>query len=337
MTGRRAGSVGKASRRRRLRPITWGCESGDAHVLQPLVSGTTVTARRLSQGLALSLAALTWWVLISQPVVIEPELAMEIHVALLVVVALFFGLSFLALRLATGGSATYWSMNRTDQVRPIVWMELATVGIMLSAGMVLHWLGRGDPASAKITYLLTGTLVPAAFLQFGLVTWPSRLSHPGRLRLLLIAGLAICLAAAWSYTGYSTTPDKIDIPPVPDLIVTVGAVIVGATFEEIVFRVLLLTALLDRTGSRFQAVFLSSVVFGLMHVPGALADPIMHGDWVFLQQVAFEYAPEFLMQTMVGLLLGVLWLRTGSITLIAATHAILNMGNFMATGLLAYG
>jgi membrane protease YdiL (CAAX protease family) len=163
------------------------------------------------------------------------------------------------------------------------------------------------------------------------------LSHPGRLRLLLIAGLAICLAAAWSYAGYSTIPDKIDIPPVPDLIVTVGAVIVGATFEEIVFRVLLLTALLDRTGSRFQAVFLSGVAFGLMHVPGALADPIMHGDWVFLQQVAFGYAPEFLMQTLMGLLLGVLWLRTGSITLIAATHAILNMGNFLATGLLAYG
>ncbi len=296
-----------------------------------------MTSRRLSQLLAFALAALTYWVLVSRPGVVDPEFAGTIYAAFIVTVAVVFGLLFVALRLATGGSATYWSMNRTDQVGPIVWMELVTVGIMLSAAMVLHWLGRGDPASAKITYLLTGTLVPAAFLLLGLVAWPSRSSRPGRVRLFLIAGLAIGLAASWSYAAWSTTPDKIAFPPVPDMIVTVGAVIVGATFEEIVFRVLLLTALLDRTGSRFQAVFLSSVVFGLMHVPGALVDPVMHGDWPFLQQVAFEYAPEFLMQTLVGLLLGVLWLRTGSITLIVATHAIMNMGSFLATGLLAYG
>lgn len=296
-----------------------------------------MTARRLSQLLALSFAALTWWVLVSRPDVIDPEFAVELHVAFVVVVALFFGLSFLALRFASGGSATYWSMKRTDQVRPIVGMELAMVGVLLSTSVVLHWLGRSDPASAMITYLLTGTLVPAAFLQFGLVTWPSRLSHAGWLRLVLIAGPAIGLAAAWSYTAYLNAPVESELPPVPDLIVTAGALIVGATFEEIVFRVLLLTALVDRTGSRLQAVFLSSVAFGLMHVPGAISDPVIHGDWAFLQEVAFEYAPEFLMQTWIGLLLGVLWLRTGSITLIAATHAVLNLGSTLATGLLAYG
>lgn len=153
----------------------------------------------------------------------------------------------------------------------------------------------------------------------------------------MISGLAIGLATAWSYTAWSIAPDKAVIPPIPELIVTVGAVILGATFEEIMFRVLLLTALLDRTGSRFQAVFLSSVAFGLMHVPGALADPVLHGDWAVLQQVAFDYAPRFLMQTFLGLLLGVLWLRSGSITLIALTHAIFNMGKVLALGLLAYG
>lgn len=296
-----------------------------------------MTARRLSQLLALALAALTWWVLVSRPDVIDPEFAVELHVAFVVVVAVVFGLLFLALRFASGGSTIYWSMKRTDQVRPIVSMELATVGLMLSASVVFHWLGRADPATAEITYLLTGTLVPAAFLQFGLVAWPSRSSYPGQLRLFLIAGLAVCLAAAWTYAAYSNAPDKLDIPPVPDLIVTVGAVILGATFEEVVFRVLLLTALLARTGSRFQAVFLSSVAFGLVHAPGALLDPVLHGDWAYLPEVAYEYAPQFLMQTLIGLLLGVLWLRTGSITLIAATHAILNLGNALANGLLAYG
>lgn len=296
-----------------------------------------MTSRRLSQLLAFALAALTYWVLVSRPGVVDPEFAGTIYVGFIVFTLVVFGLSFLALRLAVGGSATYWTTNRTDQVGPIVWMELSTVGVMLSAVAVLHWLGRSDPASATITYLLTGTLVPAAFLLLGLVTWPSRSSRPGRLWLLLIAVLAIGLAAAWTYGAWSIAPDKSELPQVPDLIVAVGALIVGATFEEIVFRVLLLTALLDRTGSRFQAVFLSSAAFGLMHVPGTLADPVLHGDWPFLQEVAFEYAPEFLMQTFIGLLLGVLWLRTGSITLIVATHAILNLGGVMAYGLLAYG
>lgn len=213
-------------------------------------------------------------------------------------------------------------------------MALATLGVMLSASVVLGWLGRADSSSYMIAYLLAGTLVPAAFLQFGLVAWPSRSSHPGRLRLFLIAAVAIGIAAAWTYGAWSIAPDKADTPPVPELIVTVGALIVGATFEEIVFRVLFLTALLARTGSRLQAVFLSSVVFGLMHAPGALLDPILHGEWAFLQQVAFEYAPEFLMQVFLGLLLGALWLRSGSITLIVATHATLNLGKAMAYGLL---
>ncbi len=296
-----------------------------------------MTARRLSQIFALILAALTWWVVVSRPGVVDPEFAVDIYVLFIVLVAVVFGLSFIALRFATRGSATYWTLNRTDQVRPIVSLGLATVGLMLSADVILHWLGRANPASAFITSLLAGSLVPAAFLQFGLVTWPRRSSYPGRLRLLLTAGLAIGLAAAWAYAAYALAENKSDFPPVPDLIVTVGALLLGATLEEIIFRVLLLTALVAQTGSRFQAVFLSSVAFGLVHVPGALMDPVLHGDWVFFSQVAFNYAPVFLMQTFVGLLLGVLWLRTGSITLIAVTHAVLNLGKAFAYGLLAYG
>lgn len=301
------------------------------------MSGASMTVRRLSQFFALALGALTFWVLISRPGVVDPAFAVEIHVAILLFVAVVFGIAFVALRFGTGGSTTFWTMDRADQVPPILWMELATLGAMLSADGIFHLLGRASPASAEISYLLAGTLVPAAFLQFGLVEWPRRSSRPGRLRLLLIGGLAIGLAAAWTYGAYLSAPDRSGLPAVPELVVTAGAVIVGATFEEVVFRVMLLTALLARTGSRFHAVFLSSVAFGLMHVPGVFADPIMHGDWAFLPQLAFDYAPEFLMQTFIGLLLGVLWLRTGSITIIVLTHAVLNMGSAMAYGLLAYG
>lgn len=296
-----------------------------------------MTARRLSQCIALSLAGLTWWVMVSRPGAVGSEFVVEIHAALAVLVAVFFGLSFVSLRFATTGSTIYWTPNGTDQIRQIVWLALATLGTMLAAEVVLTRLGWSGPTAAKITYLLAGTLIPAAFLQFGLIAWPDRSSYPERLRLLLISGLAIGLAAAWSYAGWSAAPDEAVFPSVPELIVIMGAVLVGATFEEIVFRVLLLTSLVDRTGSRFQAVFLSGVAFGLMHVPGAVLEPLLHGDWAFFQQAAFEYAPLFLLQTFLGLLLGVLWLRTGSITLIALTHATLNMGKALGEGLLPYG
>lgn len=297
-----------------------------------------MTLRSLSQLLALALATLSWWVLVSRPGVVDPELAVETHVVFAGIVVVVFSLSFVALRFATGGSIAFWSMKRTDQLRSAAWLILAFLGVMHAANAALFAVGRLDPASAMVTYLLAGTLVPAFFLQFKLITWPSRLRYQGPLRLFLIGGLAICLAAAWSYTGYAARPPEASgLPPVHELIVTVGAVIIGATLEEILCRVLLLTALLDRTGSRFQAVFLSSVVFGLMHVPGHLMDPIMDGDWAFLLQVAFEYAPVFLIQTLFGMILGALWLRTGSITLIAATHAMLNLGKYIGNGLLASG
>ncbi|KQY75530.1 CPBP family intramembrane glutamic endopeptidase [Brevundimonas sp. Root1423] len=296
-----------------------------------------MTLRRFSQFLALALAVLTWWVLISRPDVIDPEFAVALHVTFAVVVLVVFALAFLVLRFASGGSAAYWSTKRTDQVRPIVWMILAELAVTLAASVILHQMGRADPASQYIVFLLAGTLVPAAFLQFGLITWPSRSGYPGMLRLFLISAFALCIAAAWTWAAYSRAPAGSELPPVLDLVVSMGAVIIGATLEEVIFRVLLLTALLDRSGSRFNAVFLSSVAFGLMHVPGALADPALHGDFAYLPQVAFEYAPQFIMQTMLGLVLGLLWLRTGSITLIALTHAIMNVGNVLAFGLLSYG
>lgn len=70
-----------------------------------------------------------------------------------------------------------------------------------------------------------------------------------------------------------------------------------------------------------------------MHVPGALAEPIVSADWPMLQGAAFEYAPKFLMQTLTGVFLGVLWLRTGSIVLIALTPFIFNVGATRVYGL----
>ena len=49
-----------------------------------------------------------------------------------------------------------------------------------------------------------------------------------------------------------------------------------------------------------------------------------------LQQAANAYAPGFLLQTVLGMVLGALWLRTGSIWLVVLTHAIFNLGPALA-------
>lgn len=127
-------------------------------------------------------------------------------------------------------------------------------------------------------------------------------------------------------------PAVLEIPPVGRLFISVAVLIIAAAAEEVIFRVLLLTALLDLTRSRLHAVFLSSVVFGLGHAPFALTLPVMHGDWLALQSAAQAYAPDLLLQTFAGLVLGVLWLRTGSIGLVVLAHAVMNVGPTLLTG-----
>lgn len=293
-----------------------------------------MTARRLSQCLALSLAALTWWVLVSRPGAVEPEFAMEIRAAFIAVTAVVFGLSFLALRLGSGGSTVYWSADAgAKQIKRIGLMIGVLIGIQLIAGRFLDRFGVLDIFAAEAVYLLAFTLVPAAFLQFGLVKWPTRLRSASKPKLFVAGVVGVGVAGALSYAAFSGATVEPLNSTAGEWAVRMAAVVVGATAEEVIFRVLLLTALLGFTGSRFQAVFLSSVAFGLMHVPGALAQPIAYADWAMLQVVAFAYAPEFLMQTLLGLFLGVLWLRTGSIVLVALTHTIVNVGATLVYGL----
>lgn len=292
-----------------------------------------MTSRGLAQLLALALAALTYWTIVSRPGVIGDEFPIAIYFSILVFTLFVFGVSFLALRLGAGGSATYWSMENRDQLRSIGWMIVTISAVMLVGHAILDRLDRAAPLVLRANFFVAMTLVPAAFIVSGRVRWPSRSAHPGRFALLLLCLVGLGAAAAWSWMAWSSAPGEPAIPSPGRLLFVVPVVILAATLEEIVFRVLLQTALLERTGSRFLAVFLSSVAFGLMHVPGQFAEPVMHADWTLLQLVAHDYAPGFLLQIAFGLLLGVLWLRTGSLVLISGVHALLNMGGVLATGL----
>lgn len=250
-----------------------------------------------------------------------------------VLTLLLFGMMFLALRWATGGNATYWTMGAPDQVRPIGWMIVTTLAVMLAGGRTLEWMGRLDALSAIVVSLVASTLVPAAFVLTRKVRWPSRTARPGWPTLVVLCVVGIGIATAWSWAAWSWAPDRLDPPSIGRVLFVLPVTFLAASMEEVVFRVLLMTALLDRLGSRFEAVFLSAVAFGLMHVPGTFAQPLFEANWPLLQIVAFAYAPQFLMQVLLGLFLGALWLRSGSIALIAAVHTLLNLGSHFAVGI----
>ncbi len=290
-------------------------------------------ARSLPSFFALALAGLAFWILASAPGVVAPEFTGTTYTVLAMIVAVLFGLLFVVLRFATAGSTVYWSADpRPNQVCWILAMIGVALAILLSAGWIFERRGRLDEI-ARIVPLLTWTLVPAAFLALGLVKWPARLKSASKLRLCLVGTAALGFATAVSYAKFANGPAVLEIPPVGGLVIPVAILIVAAAAEEVICRVLLLTALLDLTRSRFHAVFLSSVVFGLIHAPLALMQPVAHGDWLALQYMAQAYAPDLLLQTFAGLVLGVLWLRTGSIGLIVLTHAIMNVGPTLLTGL----
>ncbi len=289
-------------------------------------------ARRLSQFFALALAALTFWVMVSAPGGVGTEFVGTIYVVFALLAAVLFGLLFVLLRFATAGSTIFWSGGaRPSQVGWILTMIGVALAVLLSAGWIFERQGRLDEI-ARIAPLLTWTLVPAAFLALGLVKWPTRMKSASKLRLSLVGAAAVGFAIAVSCAKFANGPAVLEIPSVGGLFVPVAGLIAAAAAEEVICRVLLLTALLDLTRLRFHAVFLSSVVFGLIHAPLALMQPVVHGDWPLLQYAAQAYAPAFLLQTLGGLVLGVLWLRTGSIGLVVLTHAIMNVGPTLLTG-----
>lgn len=290
-----------------------------------------VTApRRWSQVIALGLAALLFWSMVSQPEgPLETGEDGLFYAILIALIAVFCGLCFLALKVGTAGSAVYWrGEGGSKQVKRIALMVGVGLAIQLSLDATLLRSGNSSALSAEITGLLVWTLVPATFVGSGYVAWPRRLASSSRLRLFLASVVAIGLAAA--FTHQSVLISAAETPSFGELSLMLARLVVAAGAEEVVFRVLLLTALLDLGLSRFQAVFLSGVVFAAGHAPLAMAQPVTLGDWPLLHHAIDLYGEVFLAQVAVGLGLGVLWLRTGSIALVTLTHALFNVGTALA-------
>ncbi|GAA0869174.1 hypothetical protein GCM10009116_10100 [Brevundimonas basaltis] len=155
--------------------------------------------------------------------------------------------------------------------------------------------------------------------------------------MLIVSSVALLIGAAVFFLRMVPLQDTVPQRLPGGLLADTTVTFVAAAAEEVVFRVLLLTALLSATGSRLQALVLSSTFFAIVHVPLDLAGPLLALEWQVMADGIVALAPSLLMKLGVGFLLGAVWLRTGSLILISLLHFMGNFGPVLAAGYLILG
>ena len=298
----------------------------------------TLSSRRISQILALLVFLAAIAAVLVEDLAPEPGTDLLVYYSTITMVvagffAVSFGIVYLMLRLGTRDGATYWATTEESKQAPRIAVLVAVIFCLQTlADSVLAYLGFGTSLVAGITGVVAWTMIPAAFLNFGIVRWPTRISHASRRRLAVGSIIGLGVAATWSFTAYILADTSLTIPKAGSLVILTSALILAAAGEEVVFRALLLTCLISLTKSRFHSVFIASVAFAAMHAPYEFSVPIIYGDWHMLLPIAQDYAGRFVGQVAAGLAFGVLWLRTGSITIVTLSHAMLNVGTMLAHG-----
>lgn len=227
------------------------------------------------------------------------------------------------LRLGSKSPPQLWETKATPSQPPrVAIMIAAALCVQLVAGGLFQRFGWTS-LNESILALAVWTLVPFAAIRLGFIEWPSRRFKPNRLELLAVACAALAVAAMLG--ALSTLNGGREASFSSAMFARMGGVAALATVEEVVFRVLFLTALLQASRSKMSALIISSFVFGMGHAPLVLAQPIAAMDFPLLAEATKSYLPGLVWQVGIGFFLGALWLRTGSIMLISAVHFILNV------------
>lgn len=253
-----------------------------------------------------------------------------------VVAVVVLGLVVTALKWGVRRPVDYWeAVAEPAQAPRVMFLIVACLGIQLTVGAVFQLAHQMIISTfwSLAVYFLAWTSVPLAMIGLGIVRWPLRRASPPGCELLVVAVAGILVAVGIGYLGFVAYDGPRLAPTPPQLIIGVAATLLAATTEEVVYRVLLLTALVRASGSRNQALVLSSVIFALVHLPPTVAGPVVAGDWVQLSSYFTSFLPELVFIMGAGFLFGALWLRTGSVILISVVHAICNLGAVLAGSL----
>jgi membrane protease YdiL (CAAX protease family) len=215
----------------------------------------------------------------------QPTFAPEAPRQLLLVGSYVALLVAIAITLEDGASAT------REPLEPWVEAQAALVG----------WLWKG--------------WFPLLFVIVGFWRWPPPGERLGSLRIVL----AILVIIAFTLTGGSLEAEMIQ-DPAWRVARRVLHWLVHAAAEELVYRVMLLTYLASVLRSPTAALVLSSIVFGAIHLPGAIDDQTLDGWWRSADVTVWPLAASI-----IGFFLGAIWLRTRSFVLVTAAHALSNL------------
>lgn len=251
-----------------------------------------------------------------------------------IAVAVMLGLVLATLKLGAGKPIDYWeAVAEPDQVSRITLLILLALTVQLSLGAALRIVDQLNWVWSNAIYHLVWTGMPVVFVALRIIRWPRRCASPPIREFLTVAATALMFGTVMCWIGTLTYDGPREAPSPADLVIGVAAMLLGATMEEVVFRVLLLTALVQASGSRSQALILSSVLFALFHVPPALSGFVVDGEWAQLSAYAGTLLPQMVFIIGLGFFFGALWLRTGSIILISIVHAMCNLGQVLVGGL----
>lgn len=246
------------------------------------------------------------------------------------------GLTLVTLKVGIRQQRVWWEMTDPGQAPRVVALILIGIIVQLAIGWALRSVGRFDGLTSMLVYVGVWTGLPLLVVMLGVIRWPRRVAAPSMRSLVVIAIPALVVAAGIGWLGWMAFEEPRVLPGPVELILGAAATLLGATAEEVVFRVLLLTAIVRASGSRSQALILSSVVFALYHVPSSISVPLLAGDWNEVVVYFQGSVADLVWTTGIGFVLGALWLRTGSVWLISLCHAICNIGQVVVGDTFGY-
>ena len=244
-------------------------------------------------------------------------------------------LLILALLLKLGGhqTAPFWeSVPEPEQATRVIAVVAVSCALQLGVSVVLEAVGSFNWIAANLLYQVVWAGVPLVALASGFVRWPRRTGRPATKTLLALGALAVIIAVGAGYIG-AIAYDGVRGTTVSSAIIAGIAIVLGATTEEIVYRVLLLTAIMTVSRSGFSALILSSLIFALIHIPPALVMALGTQDWASLPADLQAALPALVWTIGFGFIFGALWIRTGSILLVCVVHSICNLGPVLIGGL----
>ena len=191
-----------------------------------------------------------------------------------IAVTAMLGLVLATLKIGVRKPVDYWeAVTEPDQAPRVLMLIVICLTIQLIIGAVVQVAHQMSMTAfwSDAVYFLAWIIAPLAMIGVGIVRWPQRRASPANGELFPVAVAGILVATGLGYLGFLAY-DGPRLPTTPaQLVVGGGFTLLAATMEEVVYRVLLLTALVTASGSRNQAPLLSSVVFAVAHLPPAVA------------------------------------------------------------------